>query len=36
MRFREFIDRCGVIGQAVATNSQEVYRVSFGIMERIK
>ena len=33
---REFIDRCGVIGQAVATNSQEVYRVSFGIMERIK
>ena len=33
---REFIDRCGVIGQVVASNSQEVYRVSFGIMERIK
>lgn len=33
---RRFVDLSGVVGQFVASQSDEVYRVSFGIEERLK
>lgn len=33
---RRFVDLSGIIGQFVASHCEEVYRVSFGIEERIK